>query len=98
MPVTDSRICCSSSLITKLMQRSSPMRAVRIEEFGGPEVLQLVETERPEAGDGEVRIRVARAGINLDDTHERQDQYVGVEAVPFVPGSEVVGVREHTGE
>src|SRR3954454_12963543 len=98
MPVTDSRICCSSSLITKLMQRSSPMRAVRIEEFGGPEVLQLVETERPEARDGEVLIRVARAGINFADTHQRQDQYVGGAALPFVPGSEVVGVREDTGD
>ncbi|MCW2968045.1 MAG: Alcohol dehydrogenase zinc-binding domain protein, partial [Solirubrobacteraceae bacterium] len=74
------------------------MRAILIEEFGGPEVLQVVDLPTPAPGEGEVLIRVARAGMNFADTHQRQDQYVAKATPPFVPGSEVVGVREDTGE
>ena len=74
------------------------MRAIQIEEFGGPEVLKLVELPTPEPGDGEVLIRVARAGMNFADTHQRQDQYVAAQSLPMIPGAEVAGVREDTGE
>src|SRR3954453_3345745 len=74
------------------------MRAIQMTEFGGPEVLQLVEIERPVPSEGEVLIRVSRAGLNFGDTHQRQNQYVGGAMLPMVPGSEVVGVREDTGE
>jgi len=74
------------------------MRAVRIEEFGGPEMLHVVDIDRPEPGDGEVLIRVTRAGINFADTHQRHNQYVAKAELPLVPGSEVAGVREDTGE
>lgn len=74
------------------------MRAVRIEEFGGPEVLQVVDLPVPRPADGEVLIRVSRAGMNFADTHQRHDQYVAKATLPLVPGSEVVGVREDTGE
>jgi NADPH2:quinone reductase len=74
------------------------VKAILIEEFGGPEVLQLVDLPVPEPGEGEVLIRVTRAGLNFADTHQRQDQYVGGAMLPMVPGSEVVGVREDTGE
>lgn len=74
------------------------MRAIQIEEFGGPEVLRLVDLPTPEPAAGEVLIRVTRAGMNFADTHQRQDQYVGGAKLPMVPGSEIVGVREDTGE
>src|SRR3954468_19061024 len=74
------------------------MRAIQIEEFGGPEVLQLVELPRPEPAAGEVLIRVTRAGINFADTHQRHDQYVAKQELPMIPGGEVAGVREDTGE
>src|SRR5947209_3929462 len=74
------------------------MRAVQIREFGGPEVLRLVELDVPEPADGEVLIRVSRAGVNFADTHQRQDQYVAAQRLPMVPGAEVAGVREDTGE
>ncbi len=74
------------------------MRAIRIEEWGGPEVLVLAEIERPAPADGEVLVRVARAGVNFADTHAREDAYVAKAELPFVPGSEVAGVREDTGE
>jgi NADPH2:quinone reductase len=69
-----------------------------MQEFGGPEVLQLVELPRPQPGPGEVLIRVARAGLNFADTHTRTNSYVRQAELPLVPGMEVAGVREDTGE
>ena len=74
------------------------MRAIRIEEFGGPEVLQLAELPVPEAGEGQVLIRVGRAGMNYADTHQRTNDYLAKYELPIVPGGEVAGVREDTGE
>ncbi|HEY3758131.1 MAG TPA: NADPH:quinone oxidoreductase family protein [Solirubrobacteraceae bacterium] len=74
------------------------MRAIQITEFGGPEVLQLVELPRPEPAAGEVLIRVSRAGLNFADTHTRTNSYVRKATLPLVPGGEVAGVREDTGE
>jgi NADPH2:quinone reductase len=74
------------------------MRAIHIEEFGGPEVLQLAELPVPVAGEGEVLIRVARAGMNYADTHQRTNDYLAKYELPIVPGGEVAGVREDTGE
>jgi len=74
------------------------MRAVQIAEFGGPEVLKLVELPRPEPSAGEVLIRVTRAGVNFADTHQRHNEYVAKASLPLIPGAEVAGVREDTGE
>src|SRR3954449_5801924 len=74
------------------------MRAIQIEEFGGPEVLQLKDLPVPEPGEGEVLVRVTRAGVNFADTHQRHNQYVAAQTLPMIPGSEVAGVREDTGE
>jgi len=40
------------------------MQAIRVTAFGGPEVLTLADVERPVAGNGEVLVRVAAAGLN----------------------------------
>jgi NADPH2:quinone reductase len=74
------------------------MRAIQIEEFGGPEVLQVVDVPVPEPGEGEVLIRVSRAGMNYADTHQRTNDYLARYELPLVPGGEVAGVREDTGE
>ena len=75
------------------------MRAVQIREFGGPDVLEVVEDAPvPEPGDGEVLIKVSRAGINFADTHSRENAYVAKYELPLTPGAEVAGVREDTGE
>jgi NADPH:quinone reductase len=74
------------------------MRAIQQTEFGGPDVLRLVELPRPEPGDGEVLIRVSRAGLNYADTHHRENTYLAPASLPQVPGGEVAGVREDTGE
>jgi NADPH2:quinone reductase len=74
------------------------MRAIQMTEFGGPEVLELAELPLPQAGPGEVLIRVSRAGLNFADTHTRTNSYVQKATLPLVPGGEVAGVREDTGE
>jgi NADPH2:quinone reductase len=74
------------------------MRAIQVQEFGGPEVLRLVDVPVPEPGDGEVLIRVARAGVNFADTHQRRNEYLAAATLPLIPGGEVAGVREDTGE
>src|SRR6185312_4736384 len=74
------------------------MRAIQMTEFGGPEVLQLAELPQPEPGPGEVLIRVTRAGLNFADTHTRTNSYVRKATLPLVPGGEVAGVLEDTGE
>jgi len=70
------------------------MRAVQIEEFGGPEVLRLAELPVPEPGEGELLIRVARAGLNFGDTHQRRNQYIAKRELPVVLGGEVAGTVE----
>jgi NADPH:quinone reductase len=76
----------------------SAMRAIRISEWGGPEVLELVEdAARPEADEHHVLIRVTRAGINFADTHARENTYLARYELPFSPGAEVAGVVEEDG-
>ena len=74
------------------------MRAIQISEFGGPEVLRLVELPKPQPGADEVLIKVTRAGLNFADTHTRTNSYVRPAELPLVPGGEVAGIREDTGE
>jgi NADPH:quinone reductase len=70
------------------------MRAVRIEEFGGPEVLQVVDLPKPEPGPGEVLIEVSKVGMNFADTHQRENSYLARYEVPLVLGGEVAGTTE----
>ncbi len=74
------------------------MRAIRISEWGGPEVLELVEdADVPEPGEDQVLIRVERAGINFADTHARENSYLARYELPLTPGAEVSGVVERDG-
>jgi NADPH2:quinone reductase len=74
------------------------VRAIQMTEFGGPEVLRLSELPLPVPAPDEVLIRVSRAGLNFADTHTRTNSYVQKATLPLVPGGEVAGVREDTGE
>ena len=67
------------------------MKAIQIEEFGGPEVLRHVELPDPEPGEGEVLVEVARSGINFADTHATRNDYLAEQALPMIPGGEVSG-------
>ena len=68
-----------------------PVRAIQVSEFGGPEVMRLVELPEPQPGDGQVLIEVSRAGINNADTHQVEDSYLTSPTLPFVPGGEAAG-------
>lgn len=73
------------------------MRAVVIEEFGGPEVLQVAEVPVPSAGPGQVRIRVHAAGVNPLDWKIRSGNSPFPVAFPFTPGLEAAGVVDELG-
>jgi len=72
---------------------------IRIARFGGPEVLELTETEAvPDPGTGEVRIKVLAAGTGFTDTMIRRGRYPDFKGPPpFTPGYEIVGVVEKNG-
>jgi NADPH2:quinone reductase len=67
------------------------VKAVQIRKFGGPEVLEPTELPDPEPGDGEVLVRVTRAGINFADTHVTRNDYLAEQQLPMIPGGEVSG-------
>ncbi|WP_052668921.1 quinone oxidoreductase family protein [Nitriliruptor alkaliphilus] len=68
------------------------MRAIRITEFGGPEVLQLVDDQpEPEAVPGTEVLTVTHAGVNYADTHQAEDSYLAPQTLPLVPGAEAAG-------
>ena len=67
------------------------MRAVQIDEFGGPEVLKVVDLPTPEPGEGEVLVEVSTAGLNFADTHQRENSYLARFELPLVLGGEVAG-------
>ena len=67
------------------------MKAIQITEFGGPEVMQLVELSDPVAGPDQVLINVSAIGLNFADTVQIRNQYVTQQKLPLIPGLEVVG-------
>jgi NADPH:quinone reductase len=67
------------------------VRAIVLRETGGPGQLGLAEVPEPEAGDGEVLVRVRAAGVNFADVLVRQGRYPQPPELPTVPGSEVAG-------
>jgi NADPH2:quinone reductase len=75
------------------------MKAIRVREFGGPEVLQLQEMPEPRPPQsGEVLIRVMAAGVNPYDTYMRSGTYgTGNPTLPYTPGSDAAGVIESVG-
>jgi NADPH2:quinone reductase len=73
------------------------MKGVVIDQFGGSEVLKVVEDDIPQPGPGEVRVRVLTAGVSFSDSLLRAGVYLGGPKPPFTPGYELVGVVEEIG-
>jgi NADPH2:quinone reductase len=71
------------------------MKAIRVDGFGGPEVLRLVDVPDPEPGPGRVVVRVEAAGVNFIDVYHRTGLYPN--PLPLVPGSEGAGVVAERG-
>jgi NADPH2:quinone reductase len=67
------------------------VKAIRIEEFGGPEVLAHVDLDDPSPGEGEVLVEVARSGVNFADTHASRNDYLAEQQLPLTPGAEISG-------
>jgi len=73
------------------------MKAIVVREFGGPEVLKLEETARPEPGPGQVLVRIMAAGVNPADTYMRSGNYANKPPLPYTPGSDGAGLVEAVG-
>jgi len=67
------------------------VKAIQIDEFGGPEVLAYRDVADPEPGEGEVLVEVARSGINFADTHATRNDYLAEQQLPLIPGAEISG-------
>ena len=67
------------------------MRAIVVEQYGGPEVLRLADVAVPALGRGQVSIAVHAAAVGLIDALFRRDGLAGLISVPFIPGIEVAG-------
>lgn len=74
------------------------MKAIRVHQHGGPEVLQLEEVPDPQPGPGQVRIRVHAVGVNPVDTYIRAGAYASTPSLPYTPGSDAAGVVDAVGE
>lgn len=72
------------------------MQAIRVQRYGGPEVLEMAEVPRPEPGPGEVRVKLEAVGVNYIDVYHRTGLYPG--ELPFIPGMEGAGVVDAVGE
>ena len=72
------------------------MKAIRVHEFGDPQVMQLEEIPDPKTGPGQVLVRIKAIGVNPVDTYIRAGKY-GPRQFPFTPGSDAAGVVEGVG-
>ncbi|MET2830736.1 quinone oxidoreductase family protein [Mesorhizobium shangrilense] len=74
------------------------MRAIQVNRFGGPDVLEVVELPTPDPQPGEVLIRVRAAGINFFEALMRADRYAVTPQLPMMPGVEAAGIVEAIGQ
>ncbi len=68
------------------------MRAIRIHEFGGPDVMRLEELPDPVPGPGQVVVRIEAAGVNPVETYVRSGVYAAKPPLPFTPGTDGAGI------
>jgi NADPH2:quinone reductase len=74
------------------------MKAIRVNEFGGPEVLKLEDVPEPSPAAGQVRVRVRAAGVNPVDTYIRSGVHAVKPKLPYTPGLDAAGEVEAVGE
>jgi NADPH:quinone reductase len=74
------------------------MKAIRVHEFGGPEVLRLEEAAEPRPGLGQLVVRVAAAGVNPVDTYKRAGWHTHAPSLPYTPGEDGAGTVAEVGE
>ena len=74
------------------------MKAIRVNDFGGPEVLRVQEVPDPKPERGQVLIRVKAVGVNPVDTYIRSGAYARKPSLPYTPGTDAAGVVEALGQ
>jgi NADPH2:quinone reductase len=74
------------------------MKAIRVTEFGPPEVLRLEEVADLEPGPDQVLVQIAAAGINPVEAYIRSGNYARLPKLPYTPGSDGAGTIERVGE
>jgi NADPH2:quinone reductase len=74
------------------------VKAIRVHEFGPPEVMRLEEVPDLKSGPGQVVVRVKAAGVNPADTYTRSGMYARKPTLPYTPGTDAAGVVESVGE
>lgn len=86
-------------IMKSAQDQSTFMKAIQFSEYGGPEVLRVVEVEQPHAGVDQVRIAVRAAGVNPSDWKRRSGLYREFEEVTFPSGVgvEASGVVDQVG-
>lgn len=73
------------------------MKAIRVNEFGGPEVLKVQSVPDPRPDRGQVLVRVKAVGVNPVDTYIRSGAYARKPSLPYTPGMDAGGVVEAVG-
>ena len=74
------------------------MRAIRVEQFGGPEVLRIAQVDDPQPAAGEVVVRLHAAGVNPVEAYIRTGQYARLPQLPYTPGGDGAGLVESVGD
>lgn len=74
------------------------MKAIRVREFGPPEVMRLEEVPDPAPGQGQVLVRIRAAGVNPVETYIRSGAYARRPALPYTPGNDAAGIVEAVGD
>ena len=74
------------------------MKAIRVREFGPPEVMHIEELPDLRPGPEQVVVRVRAAGVNPADTYMRSGMYARKPSLPYTPGLDAAGVVESVGE
>src|SRR6478672_8288430 len=74
------------------------MKAIRVHEFGPPEVMQIEEVETPEPTGTQVLVKVHAAGVNPVDTYLRTGIHAHAPQLPYTPGKDAAGLVEAVGE
>ena len=74
------------------------MKAIRVHEFGGPEVMKLEDVPDPKPGKGEVVVKIHAAGVNPVDSYIRSGTYARKPQLPYTPGMDGGGIVESVGD
>jgi NADPH:quinone reductase len=74
------------------------VKAIRVEQFGPPEVMKLIELAQPQPGPEEVLVRMRATGVNPVDTYIRAGSYARKPSLPYTPGNDGAGDIAEVGE